>query len=79
VAAGCDLLLLCAHLTETDRALGLARELERAEAAGGREAELIAASRERVERLLAGAPQHAVRELDATVLRAHGSEVSRIA
>lgn len=71
LAAGCDQLLLCAHLADTGLALEMAVEVERALARGVLDGDLLAAAGERIERLLAAAPQHAPRALDAAELATH--------
>ncbi len=71
IAAGCDLLLLCAHKADTSLALALAEEI----AAGWHDGRLPPAveeaSRRRVEALLERAAQHAVRKLEPAELESH--------
>lgn len=76
LAAGCDQLLLCAHLADTARALDMAAAVEEAVESGSLDARTLAASGARIERLLAGAPQHGVHALDASMLRAHAARLA---
>jgi len=69
--AGADLLMVCAHLTDTGRCRGFARSILEAQADGRLPAPLLARSRERIAALLARAPQNAVRGLSADIFREH--------
>jgi beta-N-acetylhexosaminidase len=71
LAAGCDLLLVCAHLTDTVVSLDLARDLLAALDDGTLPAELEEVSARRVADLLAAAPQHAVEPLPEGVFARH--------
>lgn len=73
VAAGCDQLLLCAHLADTRRALDMARAVEGALEEGRLDAEDLSAAAERVERLLAAASRPVVEPLPSETLAAHAS------
>jgi beta-N-acetylhexosaminidase len=70
-AAGADLLMVCAHWTDTDRCRGFARALIHALSDATLDAALLARSRERVRALLAQAPQRAVRALSDEQLERH--------
>ena len=56
LAAGCDMLMVCAHFTEADRARGFAKAILAAAVEGRLDPALLAASRARIAALLAGAP-----------------------
>ncbi len=71
LTAGCDWLTVCAHLTDTGRALGMARSLARSHAEGELADEVVRRSRRRIERLLASLPQHPVRELPPETFAEH--------
>jgi len=70
--AGADVLMVCAHLTDTDRCRGFARSILNAQAAGLLPSALIDRSRQRIGALLASAPQNAVTALSADAFRMHG-------
>ena len=79
IAAGCDLVMVCAHWGDTDLALRCAGFLQEALAAGHLPQSVAAASRGRIEGLLNRAPQHRVTRLlgeafkrHHTFARAHG-------
>ncbi len=67
LAAGCDMLMVCAHFTEADRARGFAQAIIEAEAAGRLDAALLARSRARIAALLARAASNPVRALTDAV------------
>jgi beta-N-acetylhexosaminidase len=71
LAAGADLLMVCAHFTDTDRCRGFARSLLAAERAGVLDPEALALSRRRIRALLARARQGAVTELPDPVFQSH--------
>ena len=71
LAAGNDVLMICSHLTDTDRARGFARSMLRAIEAGVLDPSDIAASRLRIRTMLEATPQHAVRPLSDGVLASH--------
>ncbi len=71
VAAGCDLLLVCAHLIDTSVSLELARDLVAALDTGALPALVEEVSRGRVEALLRIAPQHPVEPLPPDVFERH--------
>lgn len=72
LAAGCDMLMVCAHFTEADRARGFARAILDAEADGRLDPALLARSRARIGGLLQRAERHEVSALTACVLEADG-------
>ncbi len=69
--AGCDLIVLCAHLADTRRALDLARDLAVSWRAGALPTETLELSHGRIARELAAAPEHPVTELPADLLARH--------
>jgi beta-N-acetylhexosaminidase len=71
VLAGADLLMVCAHLTDTDRCRGFARSIISAQREGRIPEMLMAKSRQRIRSLLAQAPQNAVTALPADIFRDH--------
>ncbi len=70
-AAGGDMLMVCAHFTEADRARGFAQAIIAALDEDRLDQALLARSRERVAALLARAPSNAVRQLPETAFAAH--------
>jgi len=70
-AAGADLLMVCAHWTDTDRCRGFARALLAAERTGALAPELLAASRRRIRALLSRARQGRVSPLPDQVFQSH--------
>lgn len=70
-AAGADLLMVCAHWTDTDRCRGFARTLLAAERAGAIAPELLEASRRRIRALLSRARQAGVSPLPDPVFQSH--------
>ena len=70
-AAGADLLMVCAHWTDTDRCRGFARALLGALADGTLDAALLARSSARLRSLLARARQGKVLALSEQVLQQH--------
>jgi beta-N-acetylhexosaminidase len=71
LASGTDLIMICSHWTGTDRAYAMLEDLERDRAAGVISEDVLAASAARIDALLAAAPTHAPRLLDAEVLARH--------
>ncbi|HTT03911.1 MAG TPA: beta-N-acetylhexosaminidase [Steroidobacteraceae bacterium] len=70
-AAGADLLMVCAHWTDTDRCRGFARALLAAERTGHLAPELLESSRRRIRALLARARQGRVSPLPDQVFQSH--------
>lgn len=70
-AAGADLLMVCAHWTDTDRCRGFARTLLAAERTGQLPAERLESSRRRIRALLARARQGRVSPLPDQVFQSH--------
>lgn len=71
IAAGCDMLMVCAHFTDSDRARGFAEAIVAAIDAGRLDAALLARSRARIEALLERTPMNVVERLPESLLRAH--------
>jgi beta-N-acetylhexosaminidase len=71
LAAGCDLLMVCAHFTEADRARGMARAIIDALDKGRLDQALLARSKARIAALLARAPINQVRPLPEAEFAAH--------
>ncbi len=69
--AGTDLMMVCAHWTDTERARGFAAALLEARAEGSISEEQDALSRARVQRLLERAPQNPVMPLSPAVFEQH--------
>lgn len=72
LVAGCDLLLVCAHLTDTAVAAELARELVTALEEGTLPAGVEEAGASRIAALLAATPQHSVERLEPERFERHG-------
>lgn len=73
MAVGCDMLMVCAHLTDTERARRFAEAIVGAVERGRLDEALLARSRARIETLLEQAPMNEVRQLADATLRAHGA------
>lgn len=71
LAAGCDMLMVCAHFTDADRARGFAAGILEAIEDGRLDEVLLARSRARVKALLARAPVNRVEALPETAFAAH--------
>ncbi|MGQ0562888.1 MAG: glycoside hydrolase family 3 N-terminal domain-containing protein [Gemmatimonadota bacterium] len=71
--AGTDLIDICAYGTDTARALEIARFIEDGLSSGRIEAEVLEASGERIDELLAGLPQYAVEALPAEIFERHAA------
>lgn len=70
-SAGTDLMMVCAHWTDTERCRGFADALMTASQEGEIAAEWDAQSRQRIQQLLARAPQNPVAPLSEEVLVSH--------
>lgn len=77
--AGCDLLMMSAHWTDTSRVLGMARSLLEGLDDGSLEEKVFAASSARIDKLLAAAPAHSVEPLTRELLAAHDALRQEIA
>jgi len=77
--AGCDLLMMSAHWTDTNRVLGLAQTLLEGLDDGSLEEKVFAASSARIDTLLAAAPAHSVEPLAQELLAAHDALRQEIA
>jgi beta-N-acetylhexosaminidase len=77
--SGCDLLMMSAHWTNTNRVLGLAQDLLDGLNSGKLDRKVFEESQTRINRLLDAAPVHAVEPLPEDVLAAHDSLRARIA
>jgi len=73
MAAGCDMLMVCAHFTDTERARRFAEAIVGAIDRGCLDEALLARSRARIEALLEQTPMNEVHELPAATLRAHAA------
>lgn len=71
VEAGADMLMVCAHFTDADRARGFAASLVAAREEGRLDPQLLARSATRVKSLLARAPLHQVQMLSEASFRTH--------
>lgn len=71
LAAGTDLIMICSHWTQTDRAYAIAEDLARAAGTAELPAPALAAAGARVDALLAAATIHVPRLLDPAVLAEH--------
>jgi beta-N-acetylhexosaminidase len=67
LAAGCDMLMVCAHFTEADRARGFAKAIVDAREEGRLDEALLARSRARIEALLSCARSNEVQPLPDSV------------
>jgi beta-N-acetylhexosaminidase len=77
--AGCDLLMMSAHWTETNRTIGLAQDLLEGLNSGALDAKTFEASDTRIAELLAAAPTHGINVLPEDVLAAHDALRAQIA
>ncbi|HEX4642196.1 MAG TPA: beta-N-acetylhexosaminidase [Candidatus Acidoferrales bacterium] len=77
--AGCDLLMMSAHWTETNRTVGLAQDLLEGLNSGALDAQTFAASETRIAELLAAAPTHKIDALPDNVLAVHETLRAHIA
>jgi beta-N-acetylhexosaminidase len=73
IEAGCDMVLVCAHFTRTQRARDFARAILAAVEEGRLNTELLRRSQARIERLLSRAAQNKVELLPESVLLADAS------
>jgi len=73
IAAGCDMLMVCAHFTDPGRARSFAEAIIRASEEGRLDAALLARSRARIEALLEQAEMNEIYRLPDEVLRAHAA------
>jgi beta-N-acetylhexosaminidase len=77
--AGCDLLMMSAHWTDTNRVVGLAQSLLEGLNDGTLQEKVFVASHQRLEKLLATAPLHPVQALPGTLYAVHDALRARIA
>ena len=63
MAAGNDMMMICSHWTDTERARSFARALIARCEAGSLDGNALAASRQRVRSMLSKTPQHQVQAL----------------
>ncbi|HYP58441.1 MAG TPA: glycoside hydrolase family 3 protein [Beijerinckia sp.] len=73
IAAGCDMLMVCAHWTESERARGFAQAILKALDEGSLDTGLAARSRARIAALLEHTPMNEVRALSPETFSAHAS------
>ncbi len=71
LSSGTDLIMICSHWTDTDRAYSLVDNLERARRDGSLDETTLAAADARIDALLAAAPTHTPHLLDPELLAAH--------
>jgi len=76
---GCDLIMMSAHWTDTNRIAGLAQDLLEALNRGELAADMFETSQLRISRLLEAAPAHPVLPLPESVLAAHDALRAQIA
>jgi beta-N-acetylhexosaminidase len=69
--SGADMMMVCAHWTDTERCRGFAEAILRAAEDGTIAKAALAQSKERIRALLARAPQNAVAELPADIFERH--------
>ena len=77
--AGTDLMMVCAHWTDTERSRGFARAMLAARAQGQIDEEAEARSRERIRRLLERAKQPGVQALPMSVFEEHARSAALFA
>jgi len=77
--AGCDLLMMSAHWTETNRTVELAQDLLEGLNSGTLDARIFQASETRIADLLVEAPTHTINVLPEDVLAAHEALRAQIA
>lgn len=73
LSAGNDMLMICAHWTDTERARFLATSLLEALTSGELDHRIMERSRERIETMLHATQQHSVRQLSAGALQEHAA------
>ena len=73
IESGCDMVMVCAHFTGTDRVRDFARAIIAAAAGGRLDRVVLARSRARVNDLLARAAMNEVAALPESVFRAHAA------
>jgi beta-N-acetylhexosaminidase len=71
--SGCDMVMVCAHFTDSGRARGFAQSIVAAINEGRLDPAILARSKERIENLLARTETNEVRLLPETIFRAHAS------
>ncbi|MDQ6703916.1 MAG: beta-N-acetylhexosaminidase [Pseudomonadota bacterium] len=71
IESGCDMVMVCAHFTDSGRAKGFAQAILAAVEDGRLDSGHVARSRARIESLLARAPMNEVEFLPESVFRAH--------
>ncbi len=76
--AGCDLIIVSAHWTDTDRAIGLAQGLLDSLQNGDLSPKLFEASQARIKRLLQAAPIYSINALPDAVFTAHGALAEQV-
>lgn len=71
--AGCDLIMMSAHWTNTDRTIGLAQDLLDSLERGNLSPNLFKSSQQRIDALLLAAQVHSIEALPADVFAAHSA------
>ncbi len=77
--AGCDLIMVSAHWTDTNRAISLAKELHDDLCKGTLNLTLFEAAQKRLDTLLSTASSHAIKTLPEPVFAAHSAIAAQIA
>jgi beta-N-acetylhexosaminidase len=73
IQAGCDLIMMSAHWTDTNRCLGLAQDLLNYLDGAPVDNALFQASQNRINKLLSNAPEHSVHALPDATFAAHST------
>ena len=76
--AGCDLIMMSAHWSDTSRVVGLAKELLDSLKSKNLNPKLFESSQDRVDTLLLAAPSHLPEPLPAAVFAAHSTIATQI-
>jgi beta-N-acetylhexosaminidase len=77
--AGCDLIMMSAHWTDTNRVMSLAQNRLESLNRGELDSGTFEASQQRIDRLLSSAPMHSVEALPKQILERHGALQAEIA
>jgi beta-N-acetylhexosaminidase len=77
--AGCDLIMMSAHWTDTNRMMSLAQNLLESLNRGELESNTFEASQKRIDRLLISAPVYSVQAMPEEIFAAHSALLKKIA
>jgi beta-N-acetylhexosaminidase len=77
--AGCDLIMMSAHWTDTNRVINLAQNLLESSNRGELESNTFEASQKRIDRLLISAPVYPVQSVPEEIFAAHSALLTKIA